>query len=146
MYLTSEVSIPSQHTCTCTCSITGIHVYATVESLSTVRLSLYRTIICPQLATLRGTILEEAIPSGTKIGTSRGLPPRDVLEYVTQGELQLSCLKLAKQQEKVRHWTAITQSYMYIAYMYTYFQSLHWFILSMVLRMCRVLVHFILGL
>jgi len=62
----------------------------------------YRIILrTSKLVTLRGIVLEDAIPSGTKAGTVRGLPPRDVIEYVGQGELQLSCLKLGKQEKKV---------------------------------------------
>ncbi len=55
-----------------------------------------------RLRTLRGTIPEEVIPSGTKTGTSKGLPPRDVVDYISHGELQLSGLKVAKQEKKVR--------------------------------------------
>ena len=55
-----------------------------------------------QLQTLRGTILEEAIPTtSNKIGSVKGVPPREVLDYITSGELPTSCLKLAKQDEKV---------------------------------------------
>ena len=61
----------------------------------------YNATPLPQLATVRGTVLEESIPSGTKVGTSKGLPPRDVVEYVSQGEVQLSCLRVAKQEKKV---------------------------------------------
>ena len=55
-------------------------------------------------------MLEDAIPSGTKAGTARGLPPRDVLEYLGQGELQLSSLKLGKQERKV-HYTMCGRVY-----------------------------------
>ncbi|XP_070576551.1 signal-induced proliferation-associated 1-like protein 1 [Ptychodera flava] len=62
----------------------------------------YRIIIrTSELTTLRGSILEEAIPSAAKHGTSRGLPLRDVLEYVAP-ELQLSCLRLAVSADKVQ--------------------------------------------
>ena len=54
-----------------------------------------------QLTTLRGAILEESIPSGAKTDTSKGIPPRDVVEYICQGEFQTSCLKLAKSEKKV---------------------------------------------
>ena len=53
-----------------------------------------------QIPTLRGTILEETIPTSSK--SNRGVPPREVIEYVTQGEVQISSLKLAKQDEKVK--------------------------------------------
>lgn len=55
----------------------------------------------PQLTTLRGILLEEAIPTGAKTGTSKGIPPRDVVEHITQGELQTSCLRLGKAEKKV---------------------------------------------
>lgn len=55
-----------------------------------------------QLATLRGTILEEAIPSSGKVGSNKGLPPKEVIDYVVQGDIQTSSLKLAKNDEKVR--------------------------------------------
>ena len=54
-----------------------------------------------QLATLRGTILELSIPSGAKTDTNKGIPPRDVVEYISQGEFATSCLKLAKSDQKV---------------------------------------------
>ena len=54
-----------------------------------------------QLTTLRGTILESSIPSGAKTDTSKGIPPRDVVEYISQGEFTTSCLKLAKSDKKV---------------------------------------------
>ena len=56
----------------------------------------------PQLRTLRGTILEDSIPTGAKTGTSKGIPPRDIVEYISQGELQMSCLKLGRSDKKVR--------------------------------------------
>ena len=54
-----------------------------------------------KLSTLRGTVLEETIPTSAKSSSSRGIPPKEVIEYVTQGELQTSSLKLAKYEEKV---------------------------------------------
>lgn len=54
-----------------------------------------------QLTTLRGTVLEECIPSAAKTGTSKGIPPRDVVDYITQGEIQPSTLKLGKNEKKV---------------------------------------------
>jgi hypothetical protein len=54
-----------------------------------------------QLSTLRGTILELSIPSGAKTDTNKGIPPRDVVEYISQGEFATSCLKLAKSDKKV---------------------------------------------
>lgn len=53
-----------------------------------------------QLITLRGSILEDAVPSTSKHGTSRGLPIKDVLEYLLP-ELDLSCLRLALNTPKV---------------------------------------------
>uniref|UniRef100_A0A3P8UI08 Signal induced proliferation associated 1 like 1 n=1 Tax=Cynoglossus semilaevis TaxID=244447 RepID=A0A3P8UI08_CYNSE len=53
-----------------------------------------------ELTTLRGSILEDAVPSTSKHGTSRGLPTKDVLEYLLP-ELDLSCLRLALNTPKV---------------------------------------------
>ena len=63
--------------------------------------SIIASIVLLQLSTLRGTILEESIPSGAKTDTSKGIPPRDVVEYICQGDFQTSCLKLAKSDKKV---------------------------------------------
>lgn len=53
----------------------------------------YRLIIrTSELATLRGTILEDVIPN-LKPGSGRGIRAREVLDYVAP-ELQLSCLRL----------------------------------------------------
>lgn len=47
--------------------------------------------------------MEESIPSSIKAGSQRGIPPREVIEYITQGELQqLTSFKLAKSDDKVR--------------------------------------------
>ena len=54
-----------------------------------------------QLLTLRGTILEEAIPSSGKVGSNKGLPPKEVIDYVVQSDIQTSMLKLARQDDKV---------------------------------------------
>lgn len=54
----------------------------------------------PQLTTLRGSVLEDAVPSTSKHGTTRGLPVKDVLEYLLP-ELDLSCLRLALNTPKV---------------------------------------------
>ncbi|MGH0117883.1 UNVERIFIED_CONTAM: hypothetical protein FKN15_003914 [Acipenser sinensis] len=53
-----------------------------------------------QLLTLRGAILEDAVPSTSKHGTVRGLPLKDVLEYVIP-ELSTPCLRLALSTPKV---------------------------------------------
>ncbi|CAB1431261.1 unnamed protein product, partial [Pleuronectes platessa] len=53
-----------------------------------------------QLTTLRGAILEDAIPSTAKHGTARGLPLKEVLEYVIP-ELNIQCLRLALNSPKV---------------------------------------------
>ncbi|XP_029648674.1 signal-induced proliferation-associated 1-like protein 2 isoform X2 [Octopus sinensis] len=47
-----------------------------------------------ELATLRGSILEDAIPSSSRLSSSRGVPYKDVLEYILP-EVNLSCLKQA---------------------------------------------------
>ncbi|XP_043390524.1 signal-induced proliferation-associated 1-like protein 3 isoform X5 [Chelonia mydas] len=53
-----------------------------------------------ELVTLRGSILEDATPTTTKHGTVRGLPLKDVLEYVVP-ELNIHCLRLAMNTPKV---------------------------------------------
>ncbi|XP_052438492.1 signal-induced proliferation-associated 1-like protein 3 isoform X2 [Carassius gibelio] len=53
-----------------------------------------------ELVTLRGAILEDAILSTAKHGTVRGLPLKEVLEYVLP-ELSVSCLRLALSTPKV---------------------------------------------
>ncbi|XP_041090532.1 signal-induced proliferation-associated 1-like protein 3 isoform X2 [Polyodon spathula] len=53
-----------------------------------------------ELLTLRGALLEDAVPSTTKHGTVRGLPLKDVLEYVIP-ELSTPCLRLALGTPKV---------------------------------------------
>lgn len=47
--------------------------------------------------------MEETIPTSSKSSSNRGIPPREVIEYVTQGEVQISTLKLAKSDEKVQY-------------------------------------------
>ena len=47
-----------------------------------------------QLVTLRGAILEDAVPSTARHGTVRGLPLKEVLEHIVP-ELNLACLRLA---------------------------------------------------
>lgn len=54
----------------------------------------------PQLTTLRGAILEDAIPSTARHGTARGLPLKEVLEYVIP-ELSIQCLRQAPNSPKV---------------------------------------------
>ncbi|KAM6912911.1 signal-induced proliferation-associated 1-like protein 1 [Xenentodon cancila] len=53
-----------------------------------------------ELTTLRGSILEDAVPSTSKHSTTRGLPVKEVLEYLLP-ELDLSCLRLALNTPKV---------------------------------------------
>ncbi|KAF3823847.1 hypothetical protein GH733_006851 [Mirounga leonina] len=53
-----------------------------------------------ELTTLRGAILEDAIPSTTRHGTARGLPLKEVLEYVIP-ELSIQCLRQASNSPKV---------------------------------------------
>jgi len=57
------------------------------------------TVVYVQLSTLRGSILEDCIPSTSKLSTSRGLMPKDVLDYVVPG-LSVSCLRHAIVDEK----------------------------------------------
>ncbi|XP_069500574.1 signal-induced proliferation-associated 1-like protein 3 isoform X2 [Ambystoma mexicanum] len=62
---------------------------------------LYRIIFrTSELVTLRGSILEDAIPTTAKHGTVRGIPLKDVLEYVLP-ELNNHCLRLALNTPKV---------------------------------------------
>ncbi|TRY82087.1 hypothetical protein DNTS_024092 [Danionella cerebrum] len=61
----------------------------------------YRVIFrTSELTTLRGSILEDAVPSTAKHGTSRGLPLKEVLEYVVP-EVNIQCLRLAACSPKV---------------------------------------------
>uniref|UniRef100_A0A3Q2HE65 Signal induced proliferation associated 1 like 2 n=1 Tax=Equus caballus TaxID=9796 RepID=A0A3Q2HE65_HORSE len=53
-----------------------------------------------ELTTLRGAILEDAIPSTARHGTARGLPLKEVLEYVIP-ELSIPCLRQALNSPKV---------------------------------------------
>ncbi|XP_062066603.1 signal-induced proliferation-associated 1-like protein 2 isoform X4 [Lepus europaeus] len=53
-----------------------------------------------ELTTLRGAILEDAIPSTARHGTARGLPLKEVLEYVIP-ELSIPCLRQAANSPKV---------------------------------------------
>eukprot|EP00057_Strongylocentrotus_purpuratus_P016622 XP_011671096.1 PREDICTED: signal-induced proliferation-associated 1-like protein 2 isoform X2 [Strongylocentrotus purpuratus] len=54
-----------------------------------------------ELTTLRGAVMEDSIPSTTKHNTNRGIPLRDVLEYIAP-DLPLACLRLATDAPKVR--------------------------------------------
>uniref|UniRef100_H0WWP3 Signal induced proliferation associated 1 like 2 n=1 Tax=Otolemur garnettii TaxID=30611 RepID=H0WWP3_OTOGA len=53
-----------------------------------------------ELTTLRGAILEDAVPSTARHGTTRGLPLKEVLEYVIP-ELSIQCLRQASNSPKV---------------------------------------------
>ncbi|XP_055473521.1 signal-induced proliferation-associated 1-like protein 2 isoform X2 [Psammomys obesus] len=53
-----------------------------------------------ELTTLRGAILEDAVPSTARHGTARGLPLKEVLEYVVP-ELSIQCLRQAANSPKV---------------------------------------------
>lgn len=53
-----------------------------------------------ELMTLRGAVLEDAIPSTAKHSTARGLPLKEVLEHVIP-ELNVQCLRLAFNTPKV---------------------------------------------
>ncbi|XP_048342098.1 signal-induced proliferation-associated 1-like protein 2 isoform X6 [Sphaerodactylus townsendi] len=53
-----------------------------------------------ELTTLRGAILEDAIPSTARHGTARGLPLKEVLEYVIP-ELSIQCLRQASNSPRV---------------------------------------------
>ncbi|KAL0963086.1 hypothetical protein UPYG_G00349490 [Umbra pygmaea] len=61
----------------------------------------YRVIFrTSELTTLRGSILEDAVPSTSKHGLARGLPLKEVLEYLVP-ELNVHCLRLALNTPKV---------------------------------------------
>ncbi|XP_048223336.1 LOW QUALITY PROTEIN: signal-induced proliferation-associated 1-like protein 2 [Perognathus longimembris pacificus] len=53
-----------------------------------------------ELTTLRGAILEDAVPSTARHGTARGLPLKEVLEFVVP-ELSIQCLRQASSSPKV---------------------------------------------
>lgn len=53
-----------------------------------------------QMETLRGSVLEECIPSTSRHGSARGLPPKDILEYVCP-EVSINSLRLASAGAKV---------------------------------------------
>ncbi|KAM8952214.1 signal-induced proliferation-associated 1-like protein 2 isoform 2-T2 [Pelodytes ibericus] len=53
-----------------------------------------------ELTTLRGAILEEAVPSTARHGSARGLPHKEILEYVIP-ELNIQCLRQALTSPKV---------------------------------------------
>uniref|UniRef100_A0A4W4E6U7 Rap-GAP domain-containing protein n=1 Tax=Electrophorus electricus TaxID=8005 RepID=A0A4W4E6U7_ELEEL len=54
-----------------------------------------------ELKTLRGSILEESVPSGARHPTTRGLSPKRLLEFILP-DLNLHCLRLASNYPKVR--------------------------------------------
>ncbi|XP_042296746.1 signal-induced proliferation-associated protein 1 isoform X2 [Sceloporus undulatus] len=61
----------------------------------------YRLIVrTSQLRTLRGSILEDALPLAARHSTPRGIPPKKLLEHVMP-ELSLQCLRLASSSPKV---------------------------------------------
>ncbi|XP_077776998.1 signal-induced proliferation-associated protein 1 isoform X1 [Podarcis muralis] len=61
----------------------------------------YRLIIrTSQLRTLRGSILEDALPLSARHTAPRGIPPKKLLEHVMP-ELNLQCLRLASSSPKV---------------------------------------------
>lgn len=60
-----------------------------------------RKTLSPQMKTLRGSILEESVPSAARHTTPRGLSPKRLLEFIMP-ELNLHCLRLASNSPKVR--------------------------------------------
>ncbi|XP_067682950.1 signal-induced proliferation-associated 1-like protein 2 isoform X2 [Haliotis asinina] len=58
-------------------------------------------IICrtSELTTIRGSVIEDAIPSSGRLSSSRGVPIKEVLEFALP-EVQLSCLKQAVPGQK----------------------------------------------
>ncbi|XP_029956242.1 signal-induced proliferation-associated protein 1 isoform X2 [Salarias fasciatus] len=62
----------------------------------------YRVIFrTTEMKTLRGSILEESVPSAARHTTPRGLSPKRLLEFIMP-ELNLHCLRLASNSPKVR--------------------------------------------
>ncbi|XP_035986059.1 signal-induced proliferation-associated 1-like protein 2 isoform X2 [Fundulus heteroclitus] len=61
----------------------------------------YRIILrTGQLSTLRGSIMEDSVPSSSKHGTSQGLPLKDVLEFAVPG-LDIQSLRVANSSPRV---------------------------------------------
>ncbi|XP_007891444.2 signal-induced proliferation-associated 1-like protein 1 [Callorhinchus milii] len=61
----------------------------------------YRVILrTSELTTLRGSVLEDAVPSTAKHGTARGIPMKEVLEFIIP-ELSIHCLRLGLNTPKV---------------------------------------------
>ncbi|XP_055496813.1 signal-induced proliferation-associated 1-like protein 1 isoform X2 [Leucoraja erinacea] len=61
----------------------------------------YRIILrTSELTTLRGSVLEDAVPSTAKHGTARGIPMKEVLEFAVP-ELSVNCLRLGLNTPKV---------------------------------------------
>jgi signal-induced proliferation-associated 1 like protein 2 len=58
------------------------------------------------METLRGSVLEEGIPSTSRHNTARGLPPKDILEYVCP-EININSLRLAAAGPKVKKIIAL---------------------------------------
>ncbi|XP_047462283.1 signal-induced proliferation-associated 1-like protein 2 isoform X2 [Mugil cephalus] len=54
-----------------------------------------------EMKTLRGSIMEESVPSAARHTTPRGLSPKRLLEFIMP-ELNLHCLRLASNSPKVR--------------------------------------------
>ncbi|XP_075059604.1 signal-induced proliferation-associated 1-like protein 2 [Mixophyes fleayi] len=54
-----------------------------------------------ELTTLRGAVLEDAVPSTARHGSARGLPHKEVLEYVVP-DLNVQCLRQAISSPKVQ--------------------------------------------
>ena len=91
--LTNEEHDTSQHSSSSS-SLLSSSAAANAAAGKGVDQYVYRIIIrTSELATLRGTVLEEAIPSLKAPGV-KGVPLRDVLDMVAP-EVQLSCLRLA---------------------------------------------------
>ncbi|MED6292395.1 Signal-induced proliferation-associated 1-like protein 2, partial [Characodon lateralis] len=61
----------------------------------------YRIILrTGQLSTLRGSIVEDSVPSSSKHGTSQGIPLKEVLEFAVP-ELNIQILRLASSSPRV---------------------------------------------
>lgn len=52
-----------------------------------------------QLCALRGAVLEDAVPASGRLSSSRGVPVKDLLEFLVP-EVQASCLRQATAGQK----------------------------------------------
>ncbi|CAH6844546.1 Sipa1l1 [Phodopus roborovskii] len=82
------------------CANAGVAVLEVPKESLMLRLDRVKRYTVEHLMTLRGSVLEDAIPSTAKHSTARGLPLKEVLEHVIP-ELNVQCLRLAFNTPKV---------------------------------------------